>query len=349
MLHSRVRCPLLVSAIGHTLLFCLPIYASDERLTEAQALITRADQLSVLSLPGSPPFLAQGTVQRSASAKSTPYSVKYSLFWERKDKWVEVVETAGLSESQLRNEEGLWLPKDPVNTLDSTFAFSQGFPFMANAVRWDEKIKGLSQRRIGGKKLTCATVERPRVLRELCFAPDSGLLTQVVSNVTVMSTGQLSRRRSEEIITEYLDYTKIGGRTLPSNIREYLNGQLRAEIRVLKVGIDVRVPARMFSVPAGYEVWPACEHYEPAAMPPSFWRYSMRDVRHDWFDSYEHVADGIRVSVGPDGKAEQVTLINPTGRNSKELVSIFKNGAYTPASCDGHPVRGVTKMTFSVP
>ncbi len=319
-----------------------------KQIAEAQALIDRAEQLSSLAQPGSSPFFFQARIDHTPS-KVTGKGGIYKLWWAADDKWREEAEADGAKAIRVRNESGLWMSPDFDPKLDAVFGGGRGFPFHGKLLGWDEKITGLKEQKIDGVQLSCVEVEKPERQRELCLDPHSGLLIRIISQVKVHTSSQLRTFDPRDLETEYRDYTGLGDKAVPSEIRHLERGQVTGVLRLISVSSGPKAPfaPNLFDAPAGHELWPACDHYESATLSNDFWRQSPVLLRRGWFNGPGKVADGVRVIVAPEGKAQQVRLVDPTGEPSGSVVSAFMNGSYRPASCNGKPVVGTLFLKFA--
>jgi hypothetical protein len=321
-------------------------FGSDPRqVAAAQALIDRAEQLSRLTQPGSYPFLLQLQVDRKPS-KMNGKGGAFSLWWLAEDRWRESAEAGDLTAIQVRNEQGLWLPADLDPKLRAIFADGKTFPFRERLVAWDEQIAGLKQYKVHGVEQSCVQVQRPDRKRELCFDQQTGLLTSAASSLPLITSAP-NQLDPVVFITEYHDYARFGDKLLPKEIRSLRRGDVIGTIHLtsLRAGNDQHFTADLLAAPAGYQLWPDCDHYWAAQFSRDFWRAVVAQL-HQYFFVNGRTADGVQIVISPAGKPQEVQLINPFGKPSKELISYFMSQSYRPATCDGIPVLGFLSMTF---
>ncbi|HUI83737.1 MAG TPA: hypothetical protein VL240_05910 [Candidatus Binatia bacterium] len=325
-----------------------PAFSSDaKQIAEAQALIDRAERVSSLTGPDAVPFFLQLRFDRTPSSLNGKGGT-YTLWWSAHNKWRAQAESGQLREIELRNDQGLWLREDTDPRLNAIFSGARRFPFGGNLLAWNEKIVGLRERKLHGVKLSCVATEKLDVQRELCFDRQAGALIQDSSQVPVQSSYVVRQFEPMEFLTEYRDYTGVGDRIVPGEIRTSTNGQVTASIRLVSVALQPKAPFSpdMFVAGQGYRLWPGCDQYQAAKFNRNFWRQAPGVLQRDWFTSGGRVADGVRIVVGADGKPQSVELINPVGRPSKQVQSTFMSQTYEPAICDGKPVVGMLQMEF---
>ena len=325
------------------------VFGSDSRqIADAKAVIARAEQLSSLTQPNSAPFFFQAQVDYTPSHLAGKGGV-YKLWWAGEEKWRELAEVGDAQGLEIRDAKGLWMAREMDPEVQAVLGASRVYPFRGQLVAWDEKIVGLHEHKANGISFSCVQVERPEQQRELCFDAHTGLLDHVTMLVKVHTNSKLQSFDPIEVVTEYHDYTSVGDKAVPGEIRKLVRGRVTSSLRLTKVAVDPKPPfaADLFSIPAGFEVWPACTHWHAAQLSKDFWEQSAMELNLSWFSGPGRVADAARVIVMPDGKAQEVQLIHPTGAASKEMVSAFMSQRYRPASCDGIPVVGTVVIDLS--
>lgn len=339
----RVCCLLLLLILS---LLCASGFSSDaKQLAEAESLIDRATKASSLTGSDGVPFFLQlrfGPLPGNARSKAGGYK----LWWAAHDKWRAQADANGLQDVEVRNAQGLWLRQGIDPELDAIFGGARRFPFGGQLLRWNEKIVGLRERKVNGVKLSCVATERKDENRDLCFDPKLGVLIQITTSHTVFVFYHFEHM---VWVTEYREYASLGDKLLPGEIEVSSNGRVIASIRLGSVAMQPKTAFadELFEPPQGYRVWPGCDQYEPAALnknysqPPGILNYA-------WFVGPQRVSDGVRITIGPDGKAQDVQLINPLAmdKDSKHVLSAFMNQTYDPAICDGKPVVGMLVMDF---
>lgn len=318
-----------------------------EQLDKAQALIDRAEKLSSLAQPQSGPFFFEARIDHTPS-KVTGKGGIYKIWWAAPDRWREEAEADGVTAFQIRNEQGLWTAPEFNPTLDGIFAGGRGFPFRGKLLEWDEKITGLKEHKVDGVPVSCVEVEKNGEQRELCFDGKSGLLIKTSALVKVHTSSQLRTFDPILIEVEYRDYAGLGNKAVPSEIRRLTRGEVTGVLRLISVSTEPKTPflTALFDAPAGYQLWPACDHYVAAGIGAEYWRELPGMFRPFRLNGPQHYADGVRIVVAPTGKAQQVQLVEPIGQPSKKIISEFMNLPYEPATCDGKPVMGSLFILF---
>ncbi len=345
-----------------------------KQLANAQALIARAERVSSLTQVGSSPFFVQANISHAAS-KLTGSKGVYKIWWAANDRWREEAEADNLKGLQIRNSQGLWLPSDLDPKLAAIFADGQGYPFRGELQRWNEEIVGLKERKLDNTYLSCVEVQGPELQRELCFDPRTGVLTETTSQIRLQKwqflvfepdtatpvpvragksggyyLGEDSSPTAVEFITKYADFTAIGDKIVPKEIRHTINGRVILIWKMVSIASGPKAPfaPAVFLAPDGYQLWPGCDRYQPPTFSKDFWRQAPTVLTtKSWLLNGRKAADGVQITVGADGQPERVALIGPAGKPSKLLESTFMQQTYEPAICDGKGVRGTLLMDFS--
>lgn len=351
-----------------------------KQLSTAQALITRAEKLSSMTQTEGNPFFVQAEIIHTASPLSGSTGV-YRLWWADNNKWREEADAENLRGVQIR-AEGLWVSPDFNPKLSAIFADGQGYPFRGELLRWNEEIIGYRDHKADGISLSCVEVATPELQRELCFDSGTGLLRQTTSEVKLQRwqfialepdtstpvrvvvgntgdyVGQLPNPTTIEFVTKYADYTQVGNKFVPARIRHVVGGKTIVDWKLVRIAPDPKPPfdSQTFSVPEKYQPLAACDRYQPPSLKNDFWRqaptiFSTSTLVGDavWFTKAGKVADGVRITVGADGRPEEVALLNPIGKTSKAMEETFLHQTYEAASCDGKPVAGALIIDFSYP
>lgn len=311
--------------------------ASDSKTAEAQALLGKTEQLSGLAVKGAAPFRFEATVEyvgRPQSAQSE--RAAFVLLWASEDRWRASAESGENHEVHIHDADRMWQPKLPNSTLQSVFGDAMIFPFQRSLVRWDEKVGGLLERKIDGKKLSCVQLHSQKLNRELCINPSTGLLER--RSYRTVIEGDLRSIPVIDTVVEYRDYVKFGEKWVPQEIRTTSEGPMKRRVRVASLSFAPAMPDELFTTPPGYEAWQECERHDYVQLSPMV----LQGVSLTALAS--KVADAVFVIVASDGKAQEVRLINPTGRDPKEYVKLFMHARYRPATCDGKPVLGYLFM-----
>lgn len=342
LLRTVVSCIFLSLASVHSAFAIDPA-----KLAEAQTIIDRAEKVSSLTGANAVPFFLELRFDHTPFP-ATGKGGSYKLWWTARDKWRAEAESGDLREVEIRNEQGLWLTENTNPKLDAIFSGTRRFPFAGQILGWNEHIVGLHERKIKGVNFSCVATEQFDVQREFCFDPQSGALTQTSERVPVGTSLVVRQLEPMEYVIEYRQYSGVGDKILPGEIRISTEGQVAGLIRLVSVALAPKKPfaADMFVVPEGYRMWPGCDQYQAAKAGRNFWRQAPGLINHDWFSGGGKLADAVRITVGPDGKAQEVQLIDPVGQPSKRVESAFMSEMYEPAICDGKPVAGMLLMNF---
>jgi hypothetical protein len=137
---------------------------------------------------------------------------------------------------------------------------------------------------------------------------------------------------------QYSEYAIFSDKSLPHVIRWKWDGRFERELRLKSLSANAQASDSLFASPSGYDRWDACEHYRYAYLPtaamPSSPEFKFK------------VADGFYIVVSPQGKAQEVRLINATGRGAIEWIDWIMKQQYRPATCDDRPVVGYTYIPF---
>ena len=149
-------------------------------------------------------------------------------------------------------------------------------------------------------------------------------------------------------VTEYRNYTSMGDKLVPQEIRSWSEGKPTTGIRLMHVTLYPKpsFPAILFNVPDGYQVWPGCDQYKAPEGRKDTMRQFVNDTGRGSFLGADRMPDGVRIMVGADGKAQEVQLINPGRIPPLRFQSAFMTQTYEPAICDGKPVAGLLFIDF---
>ena len=312
--------------------------ADSNKQAEALALLDRADQLSRLTAKGASPFIFQARIEYGDEQQHT--AAMFFLVWADGEHWRATVVDAERREVYVRNPEGMWLPRLPDPGLITVFTDSMIFPYRRSLLDWDETIGGARQREIDGQTLSCVRVHGKRLHRELCLDPKTGLLQRASARPGVLS--------GREVVTEFRDYSKEGGRWVPREVRRTIDGRLLSDLRVMQLTFGDPTSGDLFATPPGHEAWPDCDRYQPPS-PSTAVEVPRNVVGVDRMVMGKKVADEILIKVGADGKAEDVRLVRPATNNAYLWSWFLSSQHFRPATCDGKPVVGYFIMHPFVP
>ena len=312
------------------------------QISEAKALIDRAENVSSLTGPSAVPFFLELRYERPRTRASGGGGT-YKLWWAAHDKWHAQAQSDDVNDIEVRNDQGLWLREEIDPKTYTIFSNVRRFPFGGPLLNWGEQVTGLKDQKVDGKKLPCVQTENSWGERELCFEPQTGVLVRAkLFRAAPRNPYWGDAGPRTEVVTEYRDYTATGDKVLPREMLFSSQGHAIASIRLLQVGLNplTPFPADTFKVPEGYHAWPGCEFYRPPDVNSDFGR------QFTWSMGTGPLPDGVRIVVGADGKAERVDLINRNHKSSKEMEYFFMNQTYRPATCDGKPVVGMFLFDF---
>ena len=325
--------------LAATLVFALMSYspklradskpADPKKVAEAQAWLDTAEKLSLLTEKGSPPFVLQVTVERRERGEHSTAS--FYFLWQDAQHWRAMAVDGDARELRMRNPEGLWRSNVPNPKLISAFARGMAFPFRRSFLPDQHTIVGLRQRKLKDVVVSCVELELPAEVdsgnkAEACVDRDTGLLRRM--------SWQLWPGSGLNEVNEYIDYISFNGKWVPREVKVTDSGQLSRDARVVQLSSSLPTTADLFVTPPGYEAWPDCEHYRFAHLK------SELNFAFDLPMLPKKIADFIFVIIGPDGYAQDIRFLNPTGRPTKKWVELFANRPFEPAACDGKPVMG---------
>lgn len=314
---------------------------ADLKKAEGQALLDKAEQASRLTAKGSAPFLFEATIERVEGREKK--RATFYLLWQDAEHWRAMAVEGDHREVHIRNPEGLWMPKLPDIALVPGFRYGMAFPFQSALASWDREIVGVRDRTIKHAESRCvrfraganpavALVEKNE--SEVCIDPVTGSVQRVTLQ-SLTATNDTGVRRaivSSRRVIEYGDYTKFGEKWVPHEIRWTVDGEVETDLRVIRLRSNPEAASDLFAGPPQYDLWPYCENYETVHMDELLFPGSI--------DPRSPGADAFYVVVGADGKAQEVRLINPTGRSTKQWVGYFMKQHYEPATCNGKAVLG---------
>jgi hypothetical protein len=338
-----------LACLAVLLLVSISAYSSDlDRIANARSIIDRAEKVSSLTSPASVPFFVELRFDRTPSVTSGKGGT-YKLWWEARDKWRAEAQVGEIRTVEVRDDRGFWRSESTDPKADAVFSGAARFPFRGNLLGFDEKIIGLKERKVNGVKLSCVQTVVEDNQRELCFDPQTGVLIQTTAIVPVRTSMVARQFEPVEYVSEYRQYAAVGDKFLPGEIRVLTHYVVTASLRLVKVALQPKTgfAQDMFVPPAGYRMWPGCDNYRAARASKDFWKQSPSALNYHWFFGSEKVADGVRIVVGPDGHAQEVQLLNPTGDPPKAMESAFRGQKYEPAICDGKPAVGMLTMDFT--
>lgn len=143
----------------------------------------------------------------------------YELTWTSPSKWREKVSTTDFSQLRIKQGDGIWETRQPayqslrVWQLMQALAFSNRF-----SLRKDESVGSIKTKQKNGVAESCVQVKLMGAkLRDLCFNDVSELLSEhyIPSDRTY----------------EFTNYTRIGAKTFPREIKVYDGKKLGARPR----------------------------------------------------------------------------------------------------------------------
>lgn len=319
---------------------------ADSKQAEAQALLDKAEKLSRLTEKGSPPFALQATIE-SGEGKQT---ADFYLLWQDAEHWRAMAVEDNRREIYVRNPEGLWLPAVPDFDLASALSYGMSFPFVRGLAPSTESFDAVQNRKVNGQTERCVLLYSEIEEREICTAPTSGLVHTLRSKAPLTPRGlrTMIRLSSDPAVDpdgdsaiEYEEYEKFGEKWVPQRIRWIAKGRTLAEVRLRQLNFKAPGTREMFASPDGYVSWQDCEQYSYAS--------AARVFLSGFKDLPSHGADGVFITVGPDGRPLKVDLINPHGPKAYRWVTLLRDQQYEPATCDGRRVAGYILAQFPIP
>jgi hypothetical protein len=244
----------------------------------------------------------------------------YELVWTSPGKWREKVSTTDFSQIRIKDGDGVWETRQPAYQSFRVWQLMQALAFSNRLSLWkDESVGSIKAKQKNGVVERCVEVKLSGAkLRDLCFNDLSELLSEhyIPSDRTY----------------EFTNYTKIGAKSLPREIKVYDGKKLAAEFSVIEIEAHPPVDSSVFVRPpdAKWRNW--CANPAPAIPLPIV----VNHPPHEW-----HVT--LFGTIGTDGRWHDLHILESGGtRADASVLDELKNVQFKPATCDGIPVTGET-------
>ncbi|HVN17327.1 MAG TPA: hypothetical protein VMU05_01095 [Dongiaceae bacterium] len=246
----------------------------------------------------------------------------YELVWTSTSKWREKVSTTDFSQLRMKDGDGIWETRQPAYQSLRVWQLMQALAFSNRLNLWkDESVGSIKTQQKNGVVERCVEVKLSGAkLRDLCFNDVSELLSEhyIPSDRTY----------------EFTNYTKIGAKTFPGEIKVYDGKKLAAEFSVTEIEPNPTVDSLAFVRPpdAKWRKW--CANPEPAFPLPT--PIVVNHPPHEW-----HVT--LFGTIGTDGRWHDLYILESGGAKADAFVlDELKNVRFKPATCDGVPVTAET-------
>jgi len=240
----------------------------------------------------------------------------YELVWISPSKWREKVSTTDFSQLRIKDGDGIWETRQPPYQSLRVWQLMQALAFSNRLSLWkDESVGSIKAKEKNGVVQRCVEVKLSGAkLRDLCFNDGSELLSEhyIPSDRTY----------------EFTNYTKIGAKSFPREIKVYDGKKLAAEFSVTEIEPHPPVDLSGFVRPpdAKWRNW--CANPEPAIPLPIVVNHSPREWHVTLFGT-----------IGTDGRWHDLHILESGGTKADaSVLDELKNERNKPATCDGVPV-----------
>ena len=295
-----------------------------------ETLISWAQSLEVWA-KGTPAVKMRGQIEVSG-ANDTVARGDYAVDWGSPSQWREEIHFVNYQRMRIRDSNGYWekasLDYQPylsymlTDLLELKTVLSVSSKETMGKVR--NRLKdGISERCVGLKY-------NQKTNRVLCFDDKSGALLAVeYPQGANENPPELSR-------IEYTDFRSVAGKLIPYERRALRDGKTVALVRVADARKSDSLNVAEFVPPSSAEFWPQCDnlqkadlasHVTPTYPPAARLNREMGKV----------ILYGV---IEVDGTLSRLTVIKSTSPVFNEAaVQSFKRSQYTPAQCEGKPIR----------
>lgn len=272
-------------------------------------------QLADARAAGAEPFRLNGTFALFHDNRQIGRG-NYELAWVSASKWREKVSTADFSQLRIKDGDGLWETRQPAYQSLGIWQLMQALAFSNRlTLRKDERVGSIKTKQIKGVAERCVDVALSGAkLRELCF-----------NNVSELS--------SEHYIPadrtyEFTNYSNIGTKTLPREIKVYDGQKLAVEFSVTGIEQNPPIESSAFVRPSDAKWRNWCANPEPAIPLPIAANHFLREWHVTLFGT-----------IGTDGNWHDLYILESHGSKVDASVLDQLNGErFEPAKCDGVPV-----------
>jgi hypothetical protein len=244
----------------------------------------------------------------------------YQLVWTSPNKWREKVSTTDFSQLRIKDGDGMWEIRQPAYQSLRVWQLMQALAFSTRLSLWkDESVGGIKARKKIGVVERCVEVKLSGAkIRDLCFNDVSELLSEhyIPSDRTY----------------EFTNYTKVGAKTFPGEIKIYDGKKLATEFSLTEIEPNPPVDSSAFVRPpdAKWRNW--CANPEPAIPLPIL----VNHPPQEW-----HVT--LFGTIGTDGRWHDLHILESGGTKADaSVLDELKDVRFKPATCDGAPVTAET-------
>ena len=262
----------------------------------------------------------------------------YQLDWISESQWREELRFANYSRGRI-GVPGGYLQKSDLDYLPYfIFEFdSLTHPRDVLALESKQAFEKTHRRTQNGAQLSCVDIsdkadnalERmPHVVKTLCFDESSGSL------VSVDYHGYEHRHAPYVSRIEYTDFRSVQGKLLPFQVRAMHGAQPFVSFKILEVGNPPDKDSPIYHSEADWEFWSQCDDMRIELKRKAKTFYPHPDRRQE---------QGVVVFysvVEPDGSVSHIRVIKgATERLDQAASNSLRQWQYSPAVCDGKPVR----------
>ena len=269
----------------------------------------------------------------------------YQLDWISQSQWREELRFANYSRGRIGVKDG-YLQKGNLDYLPYfMFEFdSLIHPKDVLALGAKQAYEKTHRRSQNGAQLICVdvsdradnAVERgAHIVRTICFDENSGSL------VNVDYHGYEHRHTPYVSRIEYSDFRPVQGKLLPFQMRALHGGQTFMSFKILDVGNPPNQDSPIYRSRPDWQFWSQCDdmRIELKRKPKVFFQRP---------DRRREAGDVVFYSVvEPDGSVSHVRVIKGETERLDQAAAVgIQQWLYSPAVCDGKPVR--TELAISV-
>jgi len=237
----------------------------------------------------------------------------YELAWASPSKWREKVSTADFSQVRIKDGDGIWEARQPAYQSLRVWQLMQALAFSNRLSLWkDESVGSIKTKQKNGVAERCVEVKLSGAkLRDLCFNDVSELLSEhyIPSDRTY----------------EFANYSKIGTKTFPREIKVYDGKKLAVELSVTEMEQSLPIDSSTFVIPpdAKWRNW--CANPEPAIPLPIVVKYPSHERHVTLFGT-----------IGTDGIWHDLYILESGGSKADaSVLDELKSVRFKPATCDG--------------
>ncbi len=311
---------------------------ADEFPAESGELLARARKLERLRTGSATPFLLQAEITASFNNKQIPGS--YKLLWWGPNRWQEATVLGDFRRMRDGVTDGYWQLRSMDYQPQMVFDFERllDIPSLLE-VRPRDAVRKPRMRKVADALMSCVEVDRGGAFtKELCFDTGSGLLAHAESTET-------TQPNSDRIVFDYAKAISISTNQFPSKLRLQRGKDFSLEVTVghLQAASGIQAPPAM-SGSEHFEFWRSCEDMTAAILenktapqiPDPLKRTPIRGTVL------------LYARIEPDGSLTHIkTLYSSSSVLERASLEAVEKWRYTPASCQGTPVKAETVIEFS--